>query len=136
MNDVWTCCQCKASNLTENADKRCPVCEHTRCGDCHEGRLPFFLGLSHSVPIYSSTSAGLSSPAPRNPSRSYVSGIPAAYSSASRYQDVRNMYQPYSLPGWWYCCYKGCNNLVNPHLSAGKCPIDGHPQCSRCTQCE
>ena len=34
VEDVWTCCQCSAENLTANAPERCPICAHFKDDSC------------------------------------------------------------------------------------------------------
>lgn len=84
---TWTCCQCKATNLTANAT-RCPMprCAHDKCHKCREGppspRLgspsPLFpsaqsLSISTYGPTsqytYSTTTNDFSTPRPMQPSQ-------------------------------------------------------------------
>ena len=39
LSTVWTCCQCKSSNMTAMAPERCPICGHGRCSSCYD--VPF-----------------------------------------------------------------------------------------------
>ena len=34
VEDVWTCCQCSAENLTANSPERCPICAHYKDDSC------------------------------------------------------------------------------------------------------
>lgn len=85
--ETWTCCKCKATNLTANAT-RCPEpkCAHDKCDDCHKGppsSEPGSPGLlfasaqprymsshaSSSQYPYSTMSNGFSTPRPMQPSQ-------------------------------------------------------------------
>lgn len=53
--DVWTCCQCRNSNLDANAPDRCPTCSHFKCQQCTNGRC----GLAEELAFPSTTPADI-----------------------------------------------------------------------------
>ena len=147
--DVWTCCQCKATNLIALATK-CPLCAHTRCDNCRRGppsrNDPAPLQsrhISHASPVSSSHQPAYpSSPPhttiPSHTGHSYSSPVSHS-SSAPPLSSFRCDHHPGhpsstafsrpSMAGWWICCH--CQNHNNPKLSGGRC-LCSHYRCTYC----
>ncbi|KAJ5958471.1 uncharacterized protein N7479_005621 [Penicillium vulpinum] len=96
-----------------------------------EGQDPIILshGRQLTWPNDSSYANAMSSPL-ISPAQPIQAPFPDAISVLTLTPNELSTGAPRLVAEWWRCC--DCDNMVNPSLASGKCPICSHAQCGSC----